>query len=90
MRGNVQHINQNFDKEEYDEERALETEKAVLALEDTLQRTIFEHYVARGTIDQQINALGCVKSTLYERLDRAHAALIGYMLDVAAGLDPHD
>lgn len=89
MRGNVQQIGRDWDKEVYDELSAMATEKAVSALPHYLRVAVFERYINRGTCKQQCEALGYSERTLQGRLDEANTLLLGLMNDIAAGVDPH-
>lgn len=88
MRGNVQNNWRDWDREIYSEEDAVATDKAVDALPELMREAVFEHYILRGTVAQQCFHLGIEKSAFYERLDRANTLLLGYLNDIAAGLEP--
>jgi DNA-directed RNA polymerase specialized sigma24 family protein len=88
MKGRVQNNWRDWDREVYSEEEAIATDKAVGALPQDLRKAVFEHYILRGTVQQQCESLEISKSTLYERLDRANTLLLGLLNDIAAGLEP--
>jgi len=52
-------------------ERERRTHEAIAALSVRLSDTLVQHYVKRGTCDQQAQALGCKLSTLHARLRQA-------------------
>jgi len=87
MRGKVKPP-RDFDKIDYDAEECSETDKAVNAFPQEYRAVIFQHYISRGTAEQQANTLRCSVKTVYNRLDRAEDMLLGLMNDVAAALPP--
>lgn len=54
---------------------ASETEAAVQRLPSELRRTVIEHYIERGTIDDKLKRLCVAKATHYKRLDQADRLL---------------
>lgn len=70
MRGRVKQ-SRDWDRIVVDDRIAELTEKAVNTLPDMLIAALCEHYVTQGTVDQQAEALGCTKKTLYNRVDTA-------------------
>ena len=63
-----------------------DTDRAVCALDSTLQETVVEYYTRIGTADTTAKRLGVSKVTLFRRIDRAHGQLLGYLNDLAAGI----
>ena len=53
----------------------LQTNRAVRGLSLKLRAAVVVHYVKRGPIEQQCDELGCSKTTLHERIERAHTEL---------------
>jgi hypothetical protein len=70
-----------------DEQEAIATHKAVVALPDKYRAIVFEAYLKGGTVDQQARALHCCKQTYYNRLTFAYALLLGYFNDLDAGVE---
>lgn len=54
---------------------ASDTETAVQRLPIELRRTVFEHYVGRGTMSDHLKRLQVTRPTLYARIDLAHRML---------------
>lgn len=67
-----------------DPTEAEETELAVRALSGELRDAIVEHWLKGGTMEQKALKLRCTRVTMYARIERANAKLLGYMNDIAA------
>ena len=92
MRGKVQRPQRDWDKVEYEDNECFETEMAVTALgefDEQLRDAVWEHFVVRGTAEQQAKHLHCSIATLYRRVERSEQILLGLFNDAAAGLRPH-
>lgn len=91
LNGNVQQVADPDRPIRVDPTEAEQTYLCVLLLGDQkLKDAVIEAYFKGGTVDQKIRALHCCKQTYYNRLERAHAELLGYMNDLAAGVPlPH-
>jgi hypothetical protein len=70
-----------------DELACAETDRCVCALEPLLRQVVEEFYCRLGTTDMAAARCGCSRMTLWRRLDNAHNRLLGFMNDVAAGLE---
>lgn len=70
-------------------EECFEVERCVIALAITnqeLYQVIDLSYRRTMTCEQRCKAAGCVKSTFYLKLGRAHQMVLGYLNDIAAGM----
>lgn len=63
-----------------------ETELAVRALAVELRDAIIEMWTMGGTSDEKAKRLRCDRVTLWRRVNRANAKLLGYFNDQAAGI----
>ena len=61
---------------------------AVAALEPRLRDTVdcFYRSMRSCTAHEMAKHLGCSRDTVYERIDRAHTLILGYLNDIAAGI----
>ena len=76
------------------QEDCFDVEKCVMAVRvvnNELHEVIYLAYIVNNmTIEQKLKLLGCCKQTYYNRLDRAHHMVLGYLNDLAAGINlPH-
>jgi hypothetical protein len=71
-------------------EECFEVERCVMALayvNRDLYTVIDLSYRRTLTCDQRCKEAGCVKSTFYLKLGRAHQMVLGYLNDIAAGME---
>ena len=68
-----------------------ETDRCVVALCPALRLVVEAIYLHTSTEAQKCEACACSRATLYRRLHEAHVQLLGYLNDLAAGVDvvPH-
>ena len=71
----------------FDPTECEETDRAVRHLGAELHAVIVEYWLKGGTVEQKCRALHCCKQTLYNRIERAKAELLGHMNDQAAGVE---
>lgn len=71
-------------------EECFEVEKCVTELRfesDELYAVIVLHYVqVNMTLEQKLSHLGCCKKTYYNKIDKSHRLILGWLNDLAAGL----
>lgn len=82
MRGRVKPT-RDPDRIDYEESECEETEDAVHMLPDDLRLAVIQHYVIRGSPDDQAEALKCSVKTVYNRLDRAESMMLDLMNEAA-------
>lgn len=69
-----------------DEVRCAEVDRCVCALEPLLRQAVEEFYTRIGTTDQAAAKCKCSRRQLHRRVDEAHALILGYLNDIAAGI----
>jgi hypothetical protein len=71
-------------------EECFDVDKCVTALQtegEAIYAVVMMHYCqVNTTLDQRIAKLGCVKQTYYNKLDKAHRLILGWLNDLAVGL----
>lgn len=71
-------------------DECFEMDKCVTALQtegDDIYAVVMMHYgQINTTLDQRIAKLGCVKQTYYNKLDKAHRLILGWLNDLAVGV----
>lgn len=71
-------------------DECFEIDKCVTALQtegDIYYAVILLHYgQINMTLDQRLEKLGCVKQTYYNKIDKAHRLILGWLNDLAAGM----
>jgi hypothetical protein len=81
---NASNITPEFSDECFDVDKcvtALQTES------DMIYAVVMMHYgQVNTTLDQRLVKLGCAKQTYYNKLDKAHRLILGWLNDLAAGL----
>lgn len=87
MAPNVQGRGGNSQPCPVDEVEAYETHKAVGALAPYLRDTVVEEWTKAGTAEHKARQLGIAVRTYYDRLTSANIKLLGYLNDIAAGID---
>jgi hypothetical protein len=70
-----------------DELACSETDRCVCALQPILRQVVEELYCRAGTTEMVCQRCNCVRDTLYRRLDEAHRKILGWLNDIAAGID---
>jgi hypothetical protein len=68
------------------EEECWHVDKAVCALRPERRDLIEVFYLWVIPMDQKFKACGCCSSTFYDRLHAAHQDILGYLLDLEAGV----
>lgn len=58
-----------------------ETHRAIGRLSQRLANTLVVHYCLKGPIDEQAARLGCVRQTVYERVESAHKQLAALLAE---------
>lgn len=71
-------------------DECFEMDKCVIALQtegEIIYAVVMLHYCqVNTTLDQRIAKLGCVKQTYYNKLDKAHRLILGWLNDLAVGV----
>jgi DNA-directed RNA polymerase specialized sigma24 family protein len=68
------------------EEECWHVDKCVVALPPDLRDLIEVFYLWVMPMEQKCRQLGCCEATVYNRLQRAHQEIMGYLLDIDAGV----
>lgn len=71
----------------YDDLRCAEIDRCVCALMPTLRMAVIEGYCRIGGADAALKRCGFSKATYYRHLDSAHHLILGWLNDLACGVD---
>lgn len=69
-----------------DDLRCAEVDRCVCALNPVLREAVEETYLRLGTTEQAAENCNCGRVTLWRRVGDAHALILGYLNDMAAGV----
>jgi hypothetical protein len=68
--------------------RVPKVDRCVCALEPILRQAVEEFYLRIGGVTRGVQArCKCSEKTLYRRIDEAHNLILGYLNDMAAGVE---
>jgi hypothetical protein len=71
-------------------DECFEMDRCVTALQtesDMIYAVVMMHYgQVNTTLDQRLEKLGCCKRTYYNKIDKAHRLILGWLNDLAAGV----
>lgn len=70
-----------------DELRCAEVDRCVCALQPLLRQAVEEFYTRIGTTEQAARRCQCSRMTLHRRIDQAHNLILGYLNDIASGIE---
>jgi len=70
-----------------DEVRCAEVDRCICALEPLLRQAVEEFYLRLGTTEQAAARCKCSRMTLHRRVTEAHNLVLGYLNDLAAGVE---